>query len=478
MLEMNVRTRMAPSPTGNLHIGTTYATMWPYLFAKHNQGTFILRIEDTDRERSKKEFENNIIEGLKWMGFDWEGPYHQMDRLEGYKKAVEKLLEEGKAYYCFCTKEELDEERKKQVAEKKAQVYSGKCRVLTKEEVEARKNSGAPWVIRHKLPVDRGVVEYEDLIHGKISFDSNLIGDTVIMRQSGIPLYNFAVVVDDIDMKISHVIRGDDHISNTPKQILLFEALDEPVPFFAHNPVILNQDRVGKLSKRSGSTSLDEFRKEGYLPEALFNYIALLGWNTSSDQEIFSKEEIIEKFEIKDINKSAAAWNQEKLDWMNGEYIRKMSDEELTKRLEEFLVDHPAKDKIAPCVPLIKERIKKLSDFIPLTDFLYLKPEYDQEVFKKISEAFLRIKVDDVKNVMAEILKEMENLPKPWEAKKFEETFRGLAEKLGISVSDMFQIIRIGVSGKLVTPPLFESIKILGEEETINRIKSAILFLS
>lgn len=459
---------MAPSPTGNLHIGTSYATMWSYLFARHNQGTFILRFEDTDQERSTKEFEQNIEDGLKWLGFEWdEGPFHQMDRLEIYKKYAQKLIDDGHAYSCFCTKEELDEERKKQIAEKKPQVYLGKCRNLTPDQVKKNLEEGKLHAIRLKLPQGRGAVEFEDLTHGKVSFDSTLIGDMVIVRGNGVPLYNFAVVCDDIEMKITHVIRGDDHISNTPKQILIFEALGEPLPVFSHFPMILNQDRIGKLSKRTGSTSLDEFKKEGYLPEAMFNYLILLGWAPKDGREIVSKEEAVTEFELKDMSKSAAAWNEEKLDWLNGEYIRKMSDEELTKRLVEFLVDHPAKDQIGQVVPLIKERIKKLSDFVPLTDFLFEKPEYDKQVFVDILE--------DREVEMVEILKKveekLEQLPKPWKTEDFERIFRGLAHELGLPDGVIFQLIRVAISGQKVTPPLFESIMILGEEETRNRIR-------
>jgi glutamyl-tRNA synthetase len=462
---MNVRTRMAPSPTGNLHLGTAYATLWPYLFAKKSEGKFLLRIEDTDRERSTNEFEENIINGLKWLKFSWdEGPFHQMDRLNLYMEKTQQLLQEGKAYFCFCSKEELDEERKKQTESRLPQIYSGKCRNIPSGEAEKRKEGGEPYVIRHKLSEDRGVIEYEDLIHGKISFDSKLIGDTVIMRQSGIPLYNYAVVIDDIDMGITHVIRGDDHISNTPKQILLWEAFGKDLPSFAHYPVLLNQDRSGKLSKRTGSTSVEEYKHMGYLPEAMINYLALLGWTPPNNQEVLSFEEIINVFDIKDMNNAAAAWNEQKLDWINGEYIRKMSDEELTQRLEAYLVDHPRKEKIAPLVPLIKERIKKLSDFIPLTNFILEKAEYDLEVFKKL-------KIDDPKVVLEKVLKNLEEMEKPWSSENFEQTFKKLAEELEISNVDMFQLLRIAVSGQLVSPPLFESIQILGEEETLKRIK-------
>lgn len=443
------------------------------MFTRKKKGTYIVRIEDTDQERSTKEFAENILNGLRWLKLNWDkGPFYQMQRLDIYKKASEKLLEEGKAYYCFCTKEELDEERKKQIESKRPQVYSGKCRNLTKEEVLEKLNSNTHYAIRYKLPDDRGVVEFEDMIHGKVSIDSSLLGDMVIMRQNGIPLYNFAVVLDDWDMRITHVLRGDDHISNTPKQILFFEALEVNPPHYGHYPVILNQDRVGKLSKRTGSTSLEDYKKEGYLPEALINYLVLLGWTPPEDKEILSLDEMIEIFDIKDMNKSPGAWDEQKLEWINGEYIRAMLDEDLTKKLEEYLVDHPDKEKIAQIVPLIKERIKKLSDFIPLTDFLFEKAEYEKEIFTKVIGDGTKL-ID----ILLEILKALEDLPKVWKAKEFEDIFRQLANKLGLSATQIFQLIRVAVSGQLVTPPLFESIKILGEEEAIKRVKEAISFL-
>lgn len=475
---MNIRTRMAPSPTGNLHLGTAYATLWPFLLARKHKGTFVLRIEDTDQARSTKEFAENILNGLKWLDLNWdEGPFYQMDRLAIYKTAAEKLLSEGKAYYCFCTKEELEEEKKQQVADKKPQIYSGKCRNLTKTEAEEKVKSGSPYVVRYKLPEGRGKVEFEDLIHGKVLIDPTLLGDMVIMRGNGIPLYNFAVVVDDIDMKITHILRGDDHLSNTPKQILFFEALGGTIPQYGHYPMILNQDRVGKLSKRTGSTSLEDYKKDGYLPEALVNYLALLGWTPSNDREVLTLEELIEEFDVKDMNESASAWNEQKLDWINGEYIRSLSDEELAKRIEEYLQiisqgnlgksDKLNGKSILQVIPLIKERIKKLSDFVPLTDFIFEEPEYEQSLFEQV----LKERQKDLLEILNRITNTLESMGENWNTEKFESDFRKLAEELDLSSSQMFQIIRLAVSGQLVTPPLFESIKLIGEKEILQRIK-------
>lgn len=472
ILIMEIRTRMAPSPTGFLHLGTAYTTLFNFLFARHNKGKFILRIEDTDQERSKKEYEENILDGLKWLGLIWdEGPFYQMQLLLNYGQAAERLLEEGSAYYCFCTKEELDAERALQQVEKLPLIYSGRCRLISPDEALHRKNSGQAYVIRHKMPEERGIIEFDDIIHGKISFDSKLIGDTIIMRQNGIPLYNFAVVVDDVNMQITHVLRSEDHISNTPKQVVIFEALKASLPQFAHWPVVLNSDRMGKLSKRAGATSIDFYREEGYLPEAMINYLALLGWTHPEGKEIFTLDEMIQSFDLKDINQSAAAWNEQKLDWINGEYIRAMSDEELVNRLRDFLPDHPTPEKIQQVIPLVKERMKKLSDFVALTDFLFLGSEYDLATFE-------RLKLNDPIEVLKKVLEKMEQMPIPWESEKFAETFRQLAQELSLSNTDMFQLIRVAFSGKLVTPPLFECMQLLSEQETKKRIQDAITFLS
>lgn len=476
---MNVRTRMAPSPTGNLHLGTAYATLWPYLFARHNQGEFLLRIEDTDQNRSAKQFEENITDGLKWLGLVWDKKVqHQIDRLELYKQAAHKLVAEDKAYLCFCSKEELGTERQEQIRGGLPQIYSGKCRRLTVKEIAQKKQQGLGYVIRYKLSEGRGVIEFDDLLHGKVSIEANLLGDMIILRGDGVALYNFAVVVDDIDMEITHVIRGDDHLSNTPKQILFFEALGKKLPVFAHYPMVLNPDRIGKLSKRAGSTSLDDYRKDGFLAEVLINYLALVGWTHPQGKEIFSKEELIELFDIEDMSRSAAAWSPQKLEWLNGEYIRALANVELKEKIKDYLdnvLGSGARDdkKLSEVIPLIKERIKKLSDFVPLTDFLWEKPEYNIEIFKKIVKD-----EPEIKAIMQSILDQLEKLSSPWGSSEFEEAFKKLAVEGGVTNTQMFQLVRVAVSGQLVTPPLFESILILGEDETKNRIKEALSWLA
>lgn len=464
-----VRTRMAPSPTGNLHLGTAYATLWPYLWARKNNGVFILRIEDTDRDRSTEEFEGKIIDGLKWLGYDWdEGPYHQMDRLDLYKDKLDFLISNGGAYKCFCTKEELDGERKLQQVEKMPQVYSGRCRNLSEQEILEKKDQS--FVIRFKMPSDRGLIEYEDLIHGKITFDSKLIGDFVISRASGIPLYNFVVVVDDAEMKISHVIRGDEHVSNTPKQIVLFEALGVAPPKYGHYAVILEEDRSGKLSKRTGATGIEWYKSEGYLPEVILNYLFLLGVSVPDGEEVYDMQGMTSYFDLDKMIDHPAAWNQQKLDWLNGEYIRKMSDEELTVRLQEFLVDHPHQDKILSVVPFVKERLKKLSDFIPLTNWFFEGTEYDHNVFETL-------KVDDAVGKLSKVIETLKALPSPWIKSDFEQRFQDLARENGLNNSAMFQLLRVGYTGQLVSPPLFEMMNLEQEAEVIKRFQNAIDFL-
>ncbi|NPB07255.1 MAG: glutamate--tRNA ligase [Aquificae bacterium] len=332
-----VKTRFAPSPTGYLHLGNARTAIFSYLFARHHGGSFVLRIEDTDRERSKKEYEEMLIEDLRWLGLDWDEFYRQSERFEIYDQYAKKLLETGHAYPCFCTPEELERERQEAQRRGVAYRYSGRCRHLSPEEVERLKREGKPYTIRFRVP-DGRVVTFNDLIKGPIAISVDDFGDFVIVRSDGTPTYNFVVVVDDALTGITHVIRGEDHIPNTPKQILIYEALGFKVPEFAHLPVILGEDR-SKLSKRHGAVSVRAYREEGYLPEALFNYLCLLGWSPPEEgREVFSKEELIKLFDLKDVNDSPAVFNKEKLKWLNGVYVREVLPlEELTERALPFL---------------------------------------------------------------------------------------------------------------------------------------------
>lgn len=431
---MEVRVRFAPSPTGNPHVGNIRTALFDFLFARHHQGVFILRIEDTDQKRNAPESYQAIIDSLRWLGLTWdEGPVSQSERLEIYQKHAQLLIEKGNAY----------------------------------------KSEGAIYFKTKK----EGQTSWTDLINNKkIEFDNKTQEDFVVLKSDGRPTYHLASVTDDHLMKITHVTRGEDWISSTPKHLMLYEAFSWQPPQFAHFPNILATDR-SKLSKRHGAIGILDFKKDGFLPEALINYLALLGWTPPVDKEILSLEEMITQFDLKDVNPSPAIFDIKKLEWLNGEYIRKMSNEELAKKLQEYLVDspryageagHPAKGKIAPIVPLIKERIKKLSDFIPLTDFLFEKPEYEKDIFLKVVG---KEREKDLTSFIEKVLKTMESLKKPWQAEEFEKEFRLLAEKLKLSTGQMFQLVRACISGQTVTPPLFESIKILGEDETLERVK-------
>ncbi|MBI2196349.1 glutamate--tRNA ligase [Candidatus Daviesbacteria bacterium] len=423
-----VRVRIAPSPTGSPHIGTAWQALFDFVFAKKNNGKFILRLEDTDRERYVPESVEQIYETLRWLGLEYNegpdvggefGPYIQSERLDIYKKHANDLLEKGLAY----------------------------------------KDEGA---LRFKIE-KAGQTTWHDLVGDKdITFENQTQEDFIILKSDGYPTYNFANVVDDYLMRITHVIRGNEFISSTPKHLMIYQAFGWTPPQFAHLPVLVGSDR-SKLSKRHGAKSALEFRSEGFLKESVLNFLSLLGWSHPEGKEVFSIEEMIKLFDFKDVNIASAYFDITKLEWLNGEYIRKMTNEDLTKRLQEFLASHPAKEKIAPVVPLVKERIKKLSDFVPLTDFLFEKPEYDKAQFEKLN-------IKNVKESLEKILEKLEAMERPWKTEVFEKTFRELAEELGLSASQMFQLIRVAVSGQTVTPPLFESIEILGEEETLKRV--------
>ena len=391
-----VRVRFAPSPTGPLHIGGARTTLFNWIFAKKYNGRFILRIEDTDVERSKKEYEEEILNGLKWLGLDWDegpdiggefGPYRQSEKIDIYEKYLKKLIDEEKAYYCFCSKEELEADRQAMLSQGLAPKYSGRCRNLSKEESFRKIEKGESFVIRFKIPAQE--LEFNDLIRGKIRFNSGLFGDIIVAKGLREPLYNFAVAIDDYEMQISHVIRGEDHLSNTPKQMLMREALGFEHPKYAHLPLILAPDR-SKLSKRYLETSLSDYKRQGYLPEAINNFLALLGWHPENDREIFSQEEIIKEFDLKRVQKAGAVFNIEKLEWLNAQYIKKTDSKELVKKLTDFIPSEWQKDKafISKMIEAEKERIKKLTDFKELAGFFFELPEYDGELFKWQEQTF------------------------------------------------------------------------------------------
>lgn len=473
-----VRVRMAPSPTGeDLHIGNLYTAMMNWAWARKNQGRFIVRIEDTDRERFIEGSEERILQTLIDFGLQNDegpnvggeyGPYRQSERLDIYKKYALELVTNGAAYFCFCSKERLEEIRNLEAGTNNRKKHWEYCKIDSVDEVEKRISGGEKFVVRLKVPENEEII-FNDLIRGEIRINSDQVDDQVLLKSDGFPTYHLAVVVDDYLMKISHIIRAEEWISSTPKHVMLYKAFGWEMPIFAHMPILRNSDK-SKLSKRKNPVWVSWFLKEGYLSEAILNYLATMGWSHPEQKEIFTMDEFIRKFELKDVSPVGPAFDMVKLDWFNGEYIRSLSDEELTKKLQEYLVDHPSKDRIAPVVPLIKERIKKLSDFVPLTDFLFEEPEYDIQVFQKL-------KIQETKNVLDKIQAVFEKNMGKWTTEKFADEYRSLAKELGISNTEMFQLIRVAISGQLVSPPIFESIEILGEDKTLERFKRAKSFV-
>lgn len=465
-----VVSRFAPSPTGYLHLGNARTAIFAYLFARHHRGKFILRIEDTDRERSTKEFEEMLLEDLKWLGLEWDEFYRQSERFDIYREYAQRLLDNGHAYPCFCTVEELEREREE--AEKKGipYRYSGKCRLLSKEEVEAFKREGKPFTIRFKVP-DGRVVVFEDLIKGAISIKVDDFGDFVIVRSDGSPTYNFVVVIDDALMGVTHVIRGEDHIPNTPKQILIYEALGFQVPKFAHLPVILGEDR-SKLSKRHGAVSVRNYREEGYLPEALFNYLCLLGWSPpNTDREIFSKEELIELFRLEDVNSSPAVFSKEKLRWLNGVYIREVLS--LDRLVEEFMPFlereglSAEKDYVRKVLEKTRDSFETLKEGVErLKVFFVEEVSYSQEAIsllenensRRVLELFLH-KLQERDNLSGQVVKEL--------AKEIQ-------KELNLKAKDVWHTLRASLTGELEGVGVDIICDVMPKDKVIKRIVRAL----
>ena len=463
-----VRTRIPPSPTGFAHMGTAHTALFNYLFAKKEGGDFILRIEDTDKERSKKEYEEDIEENLRWLGLEWDEFYRQSERTELYKKYLVRLLEQARAYYCFCTEEELEAQRSHQMSLGEAPRYQGVCRNLSREEQQKRLEAGERGVVR--FIVEPKTIVFSDLIRGEIKFDTALLGDMVIAKDLETPLYNFTVVVDDFEMQITHVIRGEDHIANTPKQILLQEALDLPGVQYAHLPLLLGEDRT-KLSKRHGALSVREFREQGYLPEAIVNFLALLGWNPGDEREIFSMGELIKEFSLERVQKGGAVFNIQRLDWINGFYIRKKSLEELTKLCEPYVPESETDfEKRKKIVALFQERLKKLSELADLADFFFKeKLEYDKE---------LLLWKDATGPQTKEMLEKVRTLfngvgESEWTKANLEKIIMPEAEKQQ-DRGYMLWPLRVALCGKKASPGPFEIAEILGKEQTLQRIQQAV----
>jgi len=484
MKNKEIRLRFAPSPTGYLHIGGARTALFNWLYARHYKGSFILRIEDTDQVRSTEEAVNVILEGMKWLGLDWDegpgkggeyGPYFQMQRLNLYQKYAEQLLKNQKAYYCYCTREELAESRKKQAREGKNPKYDRHCLNLSEEEKKRYEAEGRKPAIRLKIPAKE--IIFNDLLRGKVIFDGRLLSDFVIIKSDGIPTYNYAVVIDDALMKITHVMRGDDHISNTPKQILIYEALGFDIPKFAHIPMIMGPDHT-RLSKRHGATSVMEYKKMGYIPEAVVNYIAHLGWSPGDEREIFSKEELIKEFTLDKISKHAAVFSMEKLNWFNNEYLKRMSIDSLTERLIPFLeeANYIKKEDLSPdklkwlkeIVRLMQGRFRNFSQFIDFADYFFMeKVNIEPKAFKSV------LNKEEVPKILQTLKSRLSSL-KSWNEENIEKAVREVAFSLQIKGGQIIHPTRVALSGKKVGPGLFALMVVLGQKKTIERLGKAI----
>jgi glutamyl-tRNA synthetase len=533
-----VRVRMAPSPTGFLHIGTARAALFNFLFAKQHKGVFVLRIEDTDKERSKKEYEEDIIEGLKWLGLEWDegpiaedqiqnlklenqkyigehGPYRQSERLDIYKKYLEKLLKEDKAYYCFCSEEELEAQKQYQMSIGESPHYNGKCNKLKKEEIKNLVCQGKKSVIRFRTPAKK--VVFEDIIRGKVEFDTSLMGDIVIAKDLTSPLYNFSVVVDDFEMKISYVIRGEDHLSNTPKQILLQEALGFTQPKYAHLPLILGPDR-SKLSKRHGSTAVKQYREDGYLPETLVNFMAFLGWNPGTEREIFSLNSLVKEFDLQKVQRGGAIFNIKRLDFLNAFYIRQKSVERLTELCLPYLIEkgliipiwgqgRPESmryiappgpfhienykitttgemisfDFIKKIISIYQERLIKISEIPDLIDFFFKdKIEFDKQLlkWKEADDKEIKLSLEKAEKLLSAIKND------DWNKENLEKILLLEAENLGKEMKKiedrgyLLWPLRAALSGKKASAGPFDIAEILGKEKTLKRIKEALSKIS
>ncbi|TDX49309.1 glutamate--tRNA ligase [Orenia marismortui] len=480
----DVRVRFAPSPTGQIHIGNIRTALFNYLFAKKNNGTFILRIEDTDRERSTSEFEEVIHKEMEWLGLDWDegvgvggnyGPYRQMERLDTYNDYIQNLLDNDLAYHCYCTPEELDEMREEQRKNGEPPRYTGKCRCLTQEERDKLEAEGRNPVVRFKVSEETKDIIVDDLIRGRVSFSSDVIDDFVIVKSDGIPTYNFAVVVDDYLMEISHVIRGEDHLSNTPKQQLLYDALGWEAPRFAHLSMILGTDK-SKLSKRSGEAYVyvSEYRKKGYLPEALINFLSLLGWSPDGDEEILTKEEIIEQFSIDRVNKSAAVFDVEKLNWMNGMYIRSAELEKIVDLAKPYIREagYDLSDKsdewIRFLVDTVRGSLDHVSEIADHLDIFFGDLTYTDK--EKAKEDFKQEKVDLVFETLKNRIKSLDSLDPEFIKKMLKQTLKDLP----VGGRVFYHPTRFALTGKGSGPELYNVIALLGKEECINRLDQAL----
>lgn len=488
MTDRQVRVRMAPGPTGPFHIGRTRTALINWLYARHTGGTFVLRIEDTDRNRSRPEHLQTIYDAFRWLDMPWDegpevggpyAPYFQMSRLDSYREYADMLLASGNAYPCYCTSEELEALRRQANEEKRPFRYPGTCRNLTPEERAQREGEGRAAVLRLAIPL-AGTVEWDDLLLGPISFQNSELDDFVIMRANGIPLYNFAVAIDDLTMEMTDVIRGQDHISNTPRQIHVYRALGVTPPRFGHVPLVVGLDR-SKIGARFGAAPLTSLEQGGYLSEAIFNYFATLGITYGDDREILTREELIELFDLKRVGKAAAVFDEDKLEWMNGVYIRNLPIDEFVRRSLPFLQSAelistpPTEEEVAyatAALALEQERVRTLAETPEATEPFFLEElAYDPALLvpKKAS-------VEDVRRVFDASLRLLEGTD-PFTHDELEPRLRQMTEGLGLKAGISFMALRVAITGRTRTPPLTETMQVLGKDRTLHRIRAAISVL-
>jgi nondiscriminating glutamyl-tRNA synthetase len=485
-MSQEVRVRYAPSPTGHLHIGGARTALFNYLFARHHNGKFIVRIEDTDIERNVEGGEQSQLENLKWLGIEYDesidkdggyGPYRQTERLDIYRKYANELLEKGYAYKCFCTPEELEQEREAQKAAGiAAPQYSGKCRHLTPEQVAQLEAEGKPYTIRIKVPEGK-VYEFEDMVRGKVVFESKDIGDWVIVKANGIPTYNFAVVIDDYLMKITHVFRGEEHLSNTPKQLMIYEYLGWEAPKYGHMTLIVNENRK-KLSKRDESIIqfVSQYKELGYLPEAMFNFFALLGWSPEGEEEIFTKEELIKIFDVSRLSKSPSMFDKQKLTWMNNQYIKKLDLDRLVDlalphlvkagRLPENMSDEQ-KQWARSLIALYQEQMSYGAEIVELSELFFKEDiEYNDEAKAVLAE-------EQVPEVLKAFLEEVKNL-ETFEAEAIKAAIKAVQKATGQKGKKLFMPIRVATTGQTHGPELPLALQLLGKEKVISRLEKLI----
>lgn len=493
-----VRTRIAPSPTGFLHIGTARTALFNYLFAQKHKGVFVLRIEDTDKERSQQEYERDIIEGLRFLGIKWDegpdsggeyGPYRQSERLDIYTEYLKKLFEKGLLYQCYCTQEELERERETQMLLKQPPRYAGACRSMSEAERKKQEEEGRTSTLRFKMP--QQVVTINDCIRGDVTFDTATLDDIIVAKDINTPLYNFAVVIDDYLMKITHVIRGEDHISNTPKQILLAQALGFDTPKFGHMPLILNTDRT-KLSKRENKVSLLEYKKDGYLPEALVNFMALLGWSGKDDRELFTLSELEHFFELSQVHKAGAVFNGVKLDWFNAHYIRTAPLSRITELCIPYLLENGhirrneeggsyiiiatgrilTTEDCEAIIALEQGRIKRLSDIVSATAYMFCDlPTYDARLllWNNMLPEDARSSLIFAKDILAE--------SEQFSADALEKQLKSAIQEAGMKNGEVLWPLRVALTGQEASPSPFDVASVLGENSSIRRIEHALTLL-